>query len=204
MRERAPRRPKGPPLAGSSSGAAAPNSNSESRGAPRGLRSASADRTSPSARSHRSQRPMPSSSRAVGQTDSRRVRGARQLRRVRPGERGGSPGRLVDEASALLLLVLMQVGRRTGTLRWEADTGGGRLRLVRFDSLVDVWLDEAQSLTAPISVVACWPSMIRSNSRALGSRPTQEASLLLRSSVETRWRVTPKCSAICSIVRPSS
>lgn len=34
--------------------------------------------------------------------------------------------------------------------------------------------------------------------------PAQRAPLLLRSSVETRWRVTPKCSAICSIVRPSS
>jgi hypothetical protein len=39
---------------------------------------------------------------------------------------------------------------------------------------------------------------------AVSCGAAQAASLVLRSNVETRWRVTPKCSAICSIVRPSS
>lgn len=49
----------------------------------------------------------------------------------------------------------------------KAPEENGQIVFARFDPLLEE--TTAQSLTAPISVVACWPSMIRSNSRTLGS-----------------------------------
>jgi hypothetical protein len=92
-----------------------------------------------------------------------------------------------------------------GSASKRRSRAGGRLVLVRFDSLVDVWLDDcsvADSTNIGGRVLALDDPLDQPDARQPG-RP-QAGSLLLRSSAETRWRVTPKCSAICSIVRPSS